>query len=381
MLLPNQLKNFSFQSAGRGVYRAQDVDEFQNRVYAAYSELYSENAVLKKKFASLTALVDEYNEGKNSIANAIIKSQAISDKMIEEAKKQAEDLLSQAKAQAEEIINDSKQRADAYTSEKTSTADAYLSRAETELERVKKEAEAFASEYTDLVNRNADQIIAKANEQASTIVSAAYADAKLAREKCDEIISEAREELVRIQKEVSLFKAQTEKMIAAVVPALEKIEIPDELHIDLPEDTQETVPADAEFSSDRLPPEHFEYRPEEPEASDEPEAEAVEPFDEDADGQKNEEVEEFAAEEQPGFDTAGDLDSYFSSILNSLNGQSDTSDETDDETKDSSVDTDENTGDGDISFSGSKGYNGNNTSFSSPSHAGFVITDFDDEEN
>lgn len=372
MLLPNQLKNVSFQSAGRGVYRAQEVDEFQQRVYAAYSELYSENSLLKKKFASLSALVEEYNEGKNSIANAIIKSQAMSDKMIAEAQKQAEDLMAEAKAKAEAIIEEARQKSDEYIAEKTSTADAYLLRAETELDRVKKEAEEAAADYAEKVNEKAQQIIAKANEQACTIVSAAYADAKLAREKCDEIISTAKEELAQVKKDISLFKVQTEKMISVVVPALEKIQVPDELDMEV-SDPEPEATENADSVSEGEPLERFEYQPSEPKSPIDEEAKAVEPFDEDAytetDGMQLPQEKEEPSD-------SDDLDSYFSSILNSLN-EEESSDENESDGSDSE-NADSN--DGDIAFSGPKGYNGNNTSFAPSSRAGFVITDFDDEE-
>lgn len=366
MLVPNQIKNTTFPLAGRGAYRAQDVDEFQKRVYAAYSELYSENSVLKKKFASLTALVEEYNEGKNSIANAIIKSQAISDKMIEEAKKQAADLITQAKLKAEEILSESKKKADEYASEKTSTADAYLTRAETELDRVKKQAEASASDYIQKVNEKAEQIISNANEQASKIVAAAYADAKKASEKCDEIIMEARSELDTIKREIAVFKAQTEKMISVVVPALDAIQIPDSINIETADDVEsasETVFEGAEVF------ERFEFKPEQEDTQDITDAEkygdeeVIEVKDEDA---SIDEYEDISSD-------SGSLDSYFSSFIEDIKSSGSESDGNNDEEQNNAVSSDDETSDSDR-----KGYNGNNTSFKPSS--GFVVTDFDDED-
>ena len=373
MIVPNQLKNTSFPLAGRGAYRAQDVDEFQKRVYAAYSELYSENSVLKKKFASLSALVEEYNEGKNSIANAIIKSQALSDKMLEDAKKQAADLLAEAKQKAQELISESKLKADEYVSEKTSTADAYLSRAETELERVKKQAESAAADYTKKVNEKAEQIIANANEQASKIVASAYADAKKASEKCDEIISEAKTELNTIKAEIAAFKKQTEKMISVIVPALDKIEIPDD--IDLDSSIAVTEPEGISENKELIEPFVFnDAEPEEDSTKEEPDSvmpaeEVIEVKDEDAEPEEFEDVSSVSDK----------LNSYFSSFFEDIHSSSEHEEATDDDESDES-DTFDGEEDATVNMpSENKGYNGNNTSFKPAS--GFVVTDFDDEED
>ena len=365
MIVPNQLKNASFQLAGRGAYRAQDVDEFQKRVYVAYSELYSENSVLKKKFASLSALVEEYNEGKNSIANAIIKSQAISDKMIEDAKNQAADLVLQAKTKADEILSESQKKADEYIAEKTSTADAYLSRAETELERVKQQAEAAAAEYTEGINEKAQKIIENANAKASEIVASAYSDAQLARDKCDEIINAAKTELDNVKKDIAMLKAQTEKMVSVVMPALDKINIPQEVFDEIAKQVKQPEP-------ERIMPENetvskFEFKPED---SLEEKAE-VEMYDAD-----DEVVVDAKEEDVPGISlndisSGADLESYFSTIIGNIQSAKNTSsDEPSHEEVDSDNDTEESL------YTGDKGYNGNNTSFKS----GFVVTDFDDED-
>lgn len=364
MIVPNQLKNTSFPLAGRGAYRAQDVDEFQQRVYVAYSELYSENSVLKKKFASLSALVEEYNEGKNSIANAIIKSQSISDKMIADAKAQATDLVSQAKDKAEVILKEAKKQADEYTAEKTSTADAYLSRSQTELERVKKEAEDAAAEYTEKVNEKAEAIIADANEKASKIVAAAFSDAKLAREKCDVIINSAKAELESIKKDIAVFKAQAEKMVSTVLPALDKIDIPAEIKVELTE--QDTAVENSDFENEETV-EPFEFKIEEPESFEEAQTEAP--------GSDEEVVavnDENAKMEFEDISSSSDLESYFSSIIDNIHSSKNSGN--DEEASDGSQDSSHE----DELFSLSKGYNGNNTSFKSTSEPKFSVTDTDD---
>ncbi len=227
MLIPNQIKNYSFPSAGRGTYKASDVDEFKQRIYTAYSELFSENASLKNKFASLASLVEEYNEGKNSIATTMIKAQTFADETIKEARNQAEQIVADAVSKAEQLANEKKTEADNYASEKTADADSYLSRAENELNNVLEKTSKEAEAYIESVNKKAAAIIANANEQASKIVAAAYVDAQKARETCDGIIEQANAKLSTIKAEVAQFRNETKRLLSIIAPAVDDIEVPD----------------------------------------------------------------------------------------------------------------------------------------------------------
>ena len=140
MISPNQIKMQTFTSAGRGAYRAADVDAFMQQIYISYTELLSENASLKKKFASLSSIIDEYNAGKNAIATALVKAQAVADDTMRTAKADAQSIVSDAKEEANRILNETQQQAETYAREKKETADAYFDRAEHELQRVMSEA-------------------------------------------------------------------------------------------------------------------------------------------------------------------------------------------------------------------------------------------------
>ncbi|MCM1363468.1 MAG: DivIVA domain-containing protein [Faecalibacterium sp.] len=229
MLVPNQIKNFTFQSAGRGAYKAADVEAFKQKVYTAYSELFSEHSAVKGKFSSLASLVEEYNEGKNAIATTMIKAQSFADETINQANEKAEQILAEANSQAEQILGQKKQEADLYAAEKTANADSYLSRAESELDSVLKKASKEAEAYIASVNEKAAAIIANANEQASKIVAAAYGDAQKARNTCDDIVNQANAKLVEIKAEVAEFRKETKRLLSIITPVVDDIDVPDDL--------------------------------------------------------------------------------------------------------------------------------------------------------
>ena len=226
MMLPSQIKNQTFTSPKPGVYKASEVEEFKSKIYAAYCELMSSNAALKEKFASLSDLVNEYNEGKNSIAKALIKSQSYADEIIQEAEKKAND-----------ILEEKKNEADAYYATTVAQADECKKRAETELERVMSQVNAQAEEYIEKINEQAKSIIEDANNKASVIVSRAYGDAKKAREVCYKVVADANETLPIIKSEVSSFKAQSKKLLEIIAQAIDTLDVPDAVDLDFESDT------------------------------------------------------------------------------------------------------------------------------------------------
>ncbi len=225
MLTPNQIKAQSFPQVGRGAYRAQEVDAFMERLIENYTELYSENANMKKKFSSLTSVVEEYNEGKNAIATALVKAQAVADQTLESANAKAQAVVAEANTQAQELLDQKKQEAEAYAKEKKETADAYFRKAESELQRILTEAENQSREYVAEVNAKAAAIIADANGKAASLVAAAYKDAQAAREKADEIIARAQVEMKTTQNAIAMFKQSAIASLGQLMPMVQAINI------------------------------------------------------------------------------------------------------------------------------------------------------------
>ena len=223
MISPNQIKMQTFTSAGRGAYRAADVDAFMQELYVSYTELLSENASMKKKFASLSSIIDEYNAGKNAIATALVKAQAVADETLRTAKVDATTIVAEAQEEANNILNESQQQAEAYAREKKEAADADLDRAEKELERVIGEAKTQSDAFVKEVNEQAGALIADANQKAAAIVGAAYKDAQVAKQKTEEIIERAGVEIETTRNEVLSFKESALQMLSRLLPMVEEI--------------------------------------------------------------------------------------------------------------------------------------------------------------
>ena len=238
MISPNQIKMQTFTSAGRGAYRAADVDDFMQQIYISYTELLSENASMKKKFASLSSIIDEYNAGKNAIATALVKAQAVADETMRTAKVDAISIVSDAKEEANNILNETQQQAESYAREKKEAADAYFARAEQELQRVMAEAKAQSEKYVAEVNAQASAVIADANAKAAAIVGAAYKDAKIAKEKTAEIIERANVEMETTRNEILSFKESALQQLSALVPLVEGINPDDYTAAELTAETQ-----------------------------------------------------------------------------------------------------------------------------------------------
>lgn len=227
MMMPNQIKMQNFSPVGRGAYKSTEVDSFMQRVYVSYSELYSENAELKKKFASLKDIIEEYNASKNAIATAFVKAQAVADQTLETAKSTADELVSDAEKKAKSLADEKIREADSYAEEKKRTADEYFEKAQKELQEIMDKAKAESEKYVEEINEKAKQIIEDANSKAAKIVSDAYGDAKLAQDKKNEIIADAKKQLVSVRNEITKFKDDSLGIIRFILPKLESLSVPD----------------------------------------------------------------------------------------------------------------------------------------------------------
>lgn len=309
MMLPGQIKNYAIPATKQGTYKASDVEAFRQKVYAAFCEVVSENNALKEKFVSLSDLVNEYNAGKNSIAKALIKSQTLADETVSDAEKKAEQIIADAEIKAQNILSEKTKEADEYVASKTAKADEYYEKAETELEKAMKAVSEKADEYVAEVNAKATEIITKANEQASKIVSRAYADAKKARETCDDIINSANNALPEISADVESFKAQTLKLLTIMTQAVDSISVPKSVEVEVSNDSDDEIET---FEETELPVFSFETeQPKEDEIQNNAENEA----------EKIIEVLEEPAESSAATDYIFDKFSAFDDLFSSLDDE------------------------------------------------------------
>lgn len=223
MMLPNQITLQNFSQNGKGGYKAVEVDAFLQRVYQSYNKLYVDNKALCEKLDSLMPMIDEYNNRKNSIADALIWAKSTAEKNIEEAKGIAENIISEANEKSDKLLSDSRIKADAYYAEKTTAADERAEKARAEYENLKHQTEIYSERYIAEINVKTATIIEDANAKAASIVSEAYSDAKKAREKSDRIIESANNELNRLKAEAAKIKNEILSLMSYAEKAAESI--------------------------------------------------------------------------------------------------------------------------------------------------------------
>ncbi len=159
MLTPDKIRQKSFQTTGRGSYRAEDVDAFFVEVSSAYEQMYRENADLIKKISILAKKVEEYRADEDSLKMALLKAQKLADNIVAEAKETAANEVSSVKSETDKLRSDAAADVAALEMNAKNEAEALLANS-------KKEAEAI------LVNANevAEKLVADANAQAKEIL-------------------------------------------------------------------------------------------------------------------------------------------------------------------------------------------------------------------
>ena len=140
MLTPDKIKEKSFQTTGRGSYRAEDVDNFLSEVSASYEQMFKENGELVKKISILVKKIEEYREDEESLKTALLSAQKLADKIVADARETAEKETADVKAECEQMVAEAKAKADEYTSVLGVEKDEILATAKAEAEEIVAEA-------------------------------------------------------------------------------------------------------------------------------------------------------------------------------------------------------------------------------------------------
>lgn len=104
MLTPQEVEERVFPKAKKNGYDMQDVDNFLDQLTADYTELYKENAVLKRKMKVLADKITEYQETEGAMRATLLAAQKMSDQMVSEAKTKREKMLAEAEAIAKSRV-------------------------------------------------------------------------------------------------------------------------------------------------------------------------------------------------------------------------------------------------------------------------------------
>ena len=107
MLTIDEIKNISFRKATlSGGYRAEDVDAFIDDVIASFEQLKKEKTNLVHKIDVLATRVEQYRSDEETVRNALLASQKVSDACIREAKEKAAKIIRDAEAKAQSLLVD-----------------------------------------------------------------------------------------------------------------------------------------------------------------------------------------------------------------------------------------------------------------------------------
>lgn len=104
MLTIDEIKNISFRKATlSGGYRAEDVDTFIDEVIASFEQLKKEKTNLVHKIDRLATRLEEYRADEETVRNALLTSQKMSDACIKEAKEKAAKIIRDAEEKAQAL--------------------------------------------------------------------------------------------------------------------------------------------------------------------------------------------------------------------------------------------------------------------------------------
>ncbi len=106
MITIDEIKNVSFRKAGRQGYMAEDVDAFIDEVIVAFEQLKKEKTNLVHKIDVLATRVEQYRADEETVRNALLASQKVSDACIREAKEKASKIVREAETKAQQLLVD-----------------------------------------------------------------------------------------------------------------------------------------------------------------------------------------------------------------------------------------------------------------------------------
>lgn len=107
MLTIDEIKNISFRKATlNGGYRAEDVDAFIDEVIATFEQQKKEKTNLVHKIDVLATRVEQYRADEETVRNALLASQKVSDACIKEAKDKAARIVRDAERKAQILVAD-----------------------------------------------------------------------------------------------------------------------------------------------------------------------------------------------------------------------------------------------------------------------------------
>lgn len=111
MIPPHELKRKPFNKSVRG-YSSSEVDEYVEFLIDKYTQLYKENAELERKLHVVSSKYEELAGDEESIRSAVLKAQKLSEAIVSNAQKKADDVAFTVDKRCAEIIAENAKKID-----------------------------------------------------------------------------------------------------------------------------------------------------------------------------------------------------------------------------------------------------------------------------
>ena len=156
MLTPEQLKSHKFRSAGKGLYRSDEVDAFFKEAAKALkktqeneAELQKSNDELYQRVEALANALNQMRAERELIQKTLITAQKSADEITEKAQAESEGLIREAKTQAETQLRDARRESESLRASAKSDAEKLVLEARAQAENLQAKARARAEKLFD----------------------------------------------------------------------------------------------------------------------------------------------------------------------------------------------------------------------------------------
>lgn len=106
MLTIDEIREISFSVPRKNLYDAAEVDQFIDDVVATVEQLTAEKADLLRKLDILAKKIEQYRQDEETVRNALITSQKMSDSVIKEAQAKAAYIIKAAEKKSRTILTE-----------------------------------------------------------------------------------------------------------------------------------------------------------------------------------------------------------------------------------------------------------------------------------
>ncbi|MDR0531986.1 MAG: DivIVA domain-containing protein [Oscillospiraceae bacterium] len=211
MPTPEQVKKHSFRSAGKGLYRSEDVDPYFKEVAQAYAaaaeheaELQKSNDELYQRVEALANALNQLRAERELIQKTMILAQKAADEISGRAKEESEKLTAGARAEAERLRKESREE-----------AAKLLGAAKAEVDKMLLETQA-----------QAENIQAQAKARAETLFEEARAKAQQELTRISGETQREQQTLQRLRQETAVFRNRLLDLVSRQMELIEQIEEP-----------------------------------------------------------------------------------------------------------------------------------------------------------